>query len=408
MNNTKDPSLCRVRTITAFVTITKDKTTWKNSITQTAKHLGIFMNKIQSLGYTTQSLRIVTNPFGEYLNTESQSSILKDMELITEILSSAAMPDVRIRFAIGEAKSKQEISYIPALIKHHGDLANICINVQADELGVPDYTKTLLGAQTIQDIMKQTKDGLGNFNFTVNYNCQEYIPYFPASFHSGNPEVGFVLGFESPDLLLHAIQNIPKNLSHNEFLQKSYTAMQEALQYHVDQILPIVEDFSYTSKMKFLGIDSSAAPSKDCTSLVDIFRALGVEYFGAAGSVQISALLTRVFKSIKNVPLVGFSGLMLAATEDAGLAQDAIDGKYDIRTFLTNSAVCGIGLDTVPIEGNTSIQKIAAIMQDTGTLAYRLKKPLTVRLFPVPGKTEGNITEFTSDDLCNCAVFKIQ
>lgn len=132
-----------------------------------------------------------------------------------------------------------------------------------------------------------------------------------------------------------------------------------------------------------------------------------MEYFGAAGSIEISALLTRVFKSIQNVPLVGFSGLMLAATEDVGLARDAIANKYDIRTFLANSAVCGIGLDTVPIEGNTSLEKIAAIMQDTGTLAYRLNKPLTVRFFPVPGKKEGDITEFESDDLCNCAVFKI-
>ncbi len=55
------------------------------------------------------------------------------------------------------------------------------------------------------------------------------------------------------------------------------------------------------------------------------------------------------------------------------------------RALLTYSAVCGIGLDTVPIAGDTPAEKIAAIMRDTGTMAFRLNKPLTVRFFPVPG-----------------------
>ena len=76
---------------------------------------------------------------------------------------------------------------------------------------------------------------------------------------------------------------------------------------------------------------------------------MGVEYFGASGTVEASALLTRVFKSIKGVDLVGFSGLMLALTEDRGLAEGSKNNNFDIRSLLTYSAVCGIGLDTVPI-----------------------------------------------------------
>lgn len=67
MNNIKSPHLCRVRTITAFTAFTKDKSTWQHTITEIADHLGIAMSRIESLGYNVQSLRIVTNPFGEYL-----------------------------------------------------------------------------------------------------------------------------------------------------------------------------------------------------------------------------------------------------------------------------------------------------------------------------------------------------
>ena len=141
--------------------------------------------------------------------------------------------------------------------------------------------------------------------------------------------------------------------------------------------------------------------------MVEVYKLLGVEYFGAAGTTEASALLTRVFKSITCVPLVGFSGLMLAVTEDTGLALGTINHQFDIRALLTYSAVCGIGLDTVPIPGDTPLNKIAALMRDTGTMAYRLNKPLTVRLFPVPDLKAGDITNFSGEDLCNCAVMAV-
>jgi phosphoribosyl 1,2-cyclic phosphodiesterase len=40
-------------------------------------------------------------------------------------------------------------------------------------------------------------------------------------------------------------------------------------------------------------------------------------------------------------------------------------------------------------------------------LAYRLDKPLSARLFPVPGKSAGEQTTFQNPFLCNTAVFKV-
>ncbi|MBW2655810.1 MAG: DUF711 family protein, partial [Deltaproteobacteria bacterium] len=169
----------------------------------------------------------------------------------------------------------------------------------------------------------------------------------------------------------------------------------------------IIDGFDKNTNFSFSGIDSSAAPSKECSSIVEVYKRLGVEYFGASGTIEASSLLTKVFKSIKGIDLVGFSGLMLAVTEDMGLAEGTRKSDFDIRALLTYSAVCGIGLDTVPIPGNTPIAKITSLMRDTGTMAYRLNKPLTVRLFPVPGLNAGDITSFESDDLCDCAVLNV-
>jgi uncharacterized protein (UPF0210 family) len=131
--------------------------------------------------------------------------------------------------------------------------------------------------------------------------------------------------------------------------------MNHALQKHIDDINRIVTTITLPHGFQLSGFDSSAAPSKDCASMVEVYQQLGVEYFGASGTVEASALLTRVFKSITGVELVGFSGLMLALTEDSGLAAGSINGDFDIRSLLTYSAVCGIGLDTLPFPGDTYI-----------------------------------------------------
>ena len=249
----------------------------------------------------------------------------------------------------------------------------------------------------------------------MNFNCAPFIPYFPAGYHDntqGNPhgndqDTGFVIGLETPDLLVKTLELLPQDQDHNDNFKAAHDALAASLQYHVDKVAAIVQAGGPTQGVEFLGIDTSAAPSKDCASMVQVYELLGVAYFGAAGTVEASALLTKVFKSVSGVPLVGFSGLMLAVTEDTGLAEGSQRAQFDIRSLLTYSAVCGIGLDTVPIPGSTPVKKIAALMRDTGTLAHRLDKPLTVRLFPVPGLSPGDITAFESDDLCNCAVLAV-
>ena len=407
--NNKD--LCKIRTITTFLALTDDKRQWKKEILKASSFCSILSKQFQSQGYTVQSVRIVTNPFGEYLNTENIEKAREGLSYLNQLLNSSDLSGIRVRFAIGEARKKREIEMIPELVKEFGDLCNVCVNIGLDDSEVLDNSLITCSAEAVSKISKITPRGEGNFNFTINFNCAPLIPYFPASYH--NKELGncFVIGLETPDLLVAALENFHKDstasIDHNNLYKNYYEVMHGALQYHVTAIDEIIERSDPNKDFSFAGFDSSAAPSKNCASMVEVYELMGVEYFGASGTVEASSLLTRVFKSIKGVNLVGFSGLMLALTEDTGLASGTINSEYDIRSLLTYSAVCGIGLDTVPIPGDTSIDKISALMRDTGTMAFRLNKPLTVRLFPVPGMKAGDMTVFESDDLCNCAVLAV-
>jgi len=411
--NYQSKALCKLRTISTFLVLDKNRADWQTEIQKASDFCLSLANEFIKNGYQVQSIRIVSNAFSEYLNTQDINSAKADLQYISELLSAIKSDGLRIRFAIGEAQTAHEIALLPELIKSYGDLCNACVNVPLDEHGILDNQLIEQAAQAVAKISKITARGEGNFNFTVNFNCKPLIPYFPASYHQKELGNMYVLGFETPDLLVHVLNEFNREnpvADHNNSFKSYEQLMIEALQYHVSAVNDIRNNFEKKNPnncFTFAGIDSSAAPSKDCSSMVDVYKQMGVPCFGASGTVEASALLTRVFKSVKEMPLVGFSGLMLAVTEDTGLAQGSIDGDYDIRALLTYSAVCGIGLDTVPIPGDTSIAKMSALMRDTGTMAYRLNKPLTVRVFPVPGLSAGDITKFQSADLCNCAVLAV-
>lgn len=402
----KNKELCRLRTISFFLTLHKDKTQWEDALYSVKRDVDLLLPAVQKAGYTLQSIRVITNPFGEYLDLTNLQTAKADLQYLMELLNKFNESGIRLRFAIGAARNKEEIALLPELIAAYGDLCNACVNVPLDEHGVLDNELIEQSVYAVQRIANITPRGEGNFNFTVNFNCKPFIPYFPAGYHLSRLPNSFVIGLETPDLLVEVLKSVPKS-SHNQFYADCYRAMSQALQYHVDQVLEMLSAVKLSGEFEFAGIDSSAAPSKNCSSMTKIYELMGLPYFGAVGSVEVSALLTKVFKSIQRVPLVGFSGLMLAVTEDLGLAEGTQKQDFDIRALLTYSAVCGIGLDTVPVAGNAKAESIAAIMRDTGTMAFRLNKPLTVRLFPIPNKVAGEISEFESDDLCNCRLLRI-
>ena len=85
---------------------------------------------------------------------------------------------------------------------------------------------------------------------------------------------------------------------------------------------------------------------------------------------------------------------MLPLLEDPLLARRAAEGRYGVRELLLYSSVCGTGLDTVPLAGDTPARAISALIADMAALALRYDKPLAARLLPVPGKAAGDAVAF--------------
>jgi len=131
--NYKQKDLCRIRTITTFLTLNQEKASWRNMIEKAIRFCSDLSQDFLTGGYEVQSVRIVTNPFGEYLNTESGQTAHADLQFIRELLEELHTGKHRIRFAIGEAKTEKEIALLPELISSFGDLCNACVNITQDK-----------------------------------------------------------------------------------------------------------------------------------------------------------------------------------------------------------------------------------------------------------------------------------
>ena len=78
-------------------------------------------------------------------------------------------------------------------------------------------------------------------------------------------------------------------------------------------------------------------------------------FSGDYGTLAAVSAVTKAVKSLpeRGIKLIGYSGLMLPVMEDRVLAERAAQTPpaFSLRDLLTFSAVCGVGLDTVPVPG---------------------------------------------------------
>src|SRR5439155_17289264 len=82
-----------------------------------------------------------------------------------------------------------------------------------------------------------------------------------------------------------------------------------------------------------------------------------------SGTLTAAATITAAVKDVK-VKQTGYTGLMLPILEDTRLAQRWSEGHLSIDALLSYSAVCGTGLDTIPLPGDITAEQLALIIGD--------------------------------------------
>ncbi|WP_341528704.1 DUF711 family protein [Nostoc sp. UHCC 0302] len=380
----------KIRTITTGISLQSPKEIEK--IRQAAKFNQQVQIIFEEQGYEVQTTRIATNAWEEYLATSSKTEILSEIQTLEQLCQSL---DINF-FNIGYANQPESIDIIPDINKSTSII--YCSSKIGDRDSGINFENAFESAKAIKRISEETENGYGNFRFCAWANCQPSIPFFPTAYHIGN--TSFAIGLELGDLVMQAFTQARN-------IQTTEKILQLLLEVELNKIAVIAEKISEKFAIEYRGIDTSLAPSLDKeNSIAFAYEILMNGKFGHQGTLAISGMLTRVLKRV-SVKICGYSGLMLPVCEDVGLAARANEQTYDITNLLLYSAVCGCGLDTVPIPGDIAIDKIAALLIDMATLAIKLDKPLSARLFPIPGKKAGEMTTFNSPYLVDCKIFTL-
>jgi uncharacterized protein len=349
----------------------------------------------ENAGYEVQTTRLATIPFSTSLGrrikeapyyAEAMETMLAHIDVAYASLGPA-FPDIPGSYEI-----------IPEAIAHSRNI--FFSGVMADSHNGISLEAVRACAQVIVQCAPLTPDGFANLRFAALANVLPGAPFFPAAYHQGD-RPAFSIATEAADLAVDAFQSAPS-------VTEGQSALIAMLEEHGKKMTSVARQLQFRFGAQFDGIDFSLAPfPTDEQSLGGAVELMGVPKIGLHGSLAAASLLTEAVDRA-NFPHTGFSGFMQPVLEDSVLAKRAAEGTLTVKDLLLYSAVCGTGLDTVPLPGGVTADQIAALLLDLSALALRLDKPLTARLMPVPGKVAGDPTGFDFAFFANSKVMTLE
>ena len=175
--------------------------------------------------------------------------------------------------------------------------------------------------------------------------CRLMLPFFPALITRA-PATSFPWDWKAE------ISSPTFSKQHTETSLSRRESLSRELGVHARALETIAVQVEKDSGWTYMGLDATPAPNGDSSIGAAIEKLTGAK-FGSSGTLTAAAVITSAVRSIP-VKRVGYSGLMLPPLEDPVLAQRWSEGTYDLDSLLAYSAVCGTGLDTVPLPGDVS------------------------------------------------------
>lgn len=333
-------------------------------------------------GYSVQSLRLATPPLADI----TPKVALDNRVNFSKQFEAECFAQEIDYCAVGPALPNEPEAYalIPEILEATESV--FASGIYADQESGLSLLATRACADIIHRVSTISLDGFANLRFAALANVPSGSPFFPAAYHRGGPPA-FAVATEAADLAVTAF-------SDGISIQAAVRLLIEAIEGHASVIARVAQSITGQSPVRFNGIDFSLAPfPEESRSLGTALRALGVPAMGKAGFIAGAGIMANCVDQA-DFNRTGFCGLFLPVLEDSILAQDAAAGHLEIQDLMLAATVCGTGLDTIPLPGDTPQEAMYALLLDLGILALRHDKPLTARLMPIPEKTAGDEIHF--------------
>ncbi|MDQ3930641.1 MAG: DUF711 family protein [Chloroflexota bacterium] len=384
-----------IRSLTTGATLPTDAAARLELVARLGSFATTGKQALEAQGFTVQTTRLAAQPLEEWLAPDDAAPD-KAAEL-GSVCTDAGLDYFSVGTLQATIPQKELVPYfelVPELLLAAGNaFASIQVGTRVGSGGIVNLEAVRASARITQSLAERTPEGFGNLRFAAASNCPPHVPFFPAAYYKeddrngGRPEFGLAL--EAADLAVRAFDGAT---SLEEARLRLLGLLEEEAGKAADVCVGLAAEHGYT----FTGLDISMAPfPEQSRSIGHALELLSGAPLGSPGTLTAAAFFTSVLKQAREqLPTVGYSGLMLPALEDQTLADRAAEGLVTIDTLLLMSSVCGLGLDTVPLPGDVSLPQLERIITDMAALAVKLDKPLTARLFPVPGKSAGEPAEW--------------
>lgn len=392
-----------IRSVTCFLTVSASE--FQEDINQVGHLAAEVRTALESGGFPVQTSRLATQPLsrlpGDPLSLAEElwgRCVDAGFEYLSlgPVLVDTPGSDSS---ALGQGdETLARLEAVPQIIQSTDSVfASVLVASRAHGLNLLAIRHT---ARIIEQIAQTTELGFGNLRLAALANVGPHIPFFPAAYHDGGPPA-LAIATEAADL---AVRAFSESGSLEEARGRLIAAVEAAGRRITDLVRPLTEQY----RVRFIGLDFSLAPFPEETrSIGAAIERLGVDRFGAPGTLFAASFLTECLRRA-DYPHCGFNGLMLPVLEDAVLAARSQEGLFTVNDLLLYSAVCGTGLDTVPLPGDIEAEELAGILLDMAALALRLDKPLTARLMPIPRARAGEPTQFDFPYFANGRVLAVK
>jgi uncharacterized protein (UPF0210 family) len=380
----------KVRAITAFVRLDQGK--YQEQIAEALMVLGKAKSEFETAGYLVETVRVTTQPLGELVVGMPEEQALAFLSRLDQL---SAKKDFLPNVGPAMMHDSDDPATMHLLERALSTLPNIeASTIIADETGI--HWKTIhRTSELVKYVSEHSPKSQGTFNFTATAMLKPLSPFFPGSYHTG-PGRQFAIGFEGANVVAEVFT---RDKGHAEAATADLTA---ALTKHATVADKIGSKVAAETGWSYAGVDPTPAPLGDVSIGAAIEDFTGAK-FGSSGTLTAARIITAAVKAVP-VKQIGYSGLMVPVMEDKLLAQRWAESTYNIDSLLAYSAVCGTGLDTIPLPGDVSLDQMDRIYGDVASLATKWNKPLSARLQPVPNKKPGDQTDFQDPYLFNTTI----
>ena len=376
----------KVRAITAFMHLDRGQYN-----TQVQEALGMLRKAkavYEQAGYEVQTIRISTQPFPRYTQGSSREEILAFFREYDALAKKEGFDAAIGPAMLTDGDDPGQAELLGEILRNTTTL-NASM-VVAGEDGV-HWKAVRAAARLMKFLSERTPRSQGNFNFSATAMLPENTPFYPGSYHTGAGRQ-FGIALQSANVVAEAFSSTKEPVA-------AAKALETALGRHAHAIEAIALRLEKETGWSYTGIDLSPAPLREVSIGAAIEKLIGAK-IGSSGTLTAAATITSALHAIQ-VKRAGYSGLMLPVLEDAVLAERWGEGALTLDALLAYSAVCGTGLDTIPLPGDVTEAQLARIIGDMASLAVKLRKPLSARLQPVAGKKAGERSDFDDPFLVN-------